>query len=104
MGPFGPSPALSRRWTTQTTDLRSVLNGIQYRLRTGCQWALLPHDFPPEGTVRRYFRYFRDTGQFDTINDTLRKAVRVKEGHNEEPSLAVIDSPSAKATRSSGIR
>lgn len=88
----------------KTTDLREVLNGIQYRLRTGCQWRLFPHDFPPEGTVRRYFHYFKRTGQFATINDVLRKKVRVQEGRNEEPSLVIIDSQSVKATRSSGER
>ena len=31
-------------------DLREVLNGILYLNRTGCQWRLLPHEFPPWGT------------------------------------------------------
>jgi putative transposase len=88
----------------KTTVLREVINGIRYRLRTGCQWRLFPHDFPPEGTIRRYFHYFKRTNQFEAINDTLRKKVRVKEGREEEPSLAIIDSQSTKATRSSGIR
>ena len=34
---------------SKTTDLQEVLNGILYHLRTGCQWRLLPHDFPPDG-------------------------------------------------------
>jgi putative transposase len=88
----------------KTTDLREVLNAILYRLRTGCQWRLLPHDFPPEGTVRRYFHYFKRTGQFETINDTLRKAVRLKANRNVEPTLAIIDSQTTKATRTSGQR
>jgi putative transposase len=88
----------------KTTDLREVVNGILYRLRTGCQWRLLPHDFPPEGTVRRYFHYFKRTGQFETINDALRKKVRVKEKRDEEPTLAIIDSQTTKATRTSGQR
>jgi putative transposase len=88
----------------KTTDLREVINAILYHLRTGCQWRLLPHDFPPEGTVRRYFHYFKRTGQFETINDTLRKAVRVKDGRNKEPTLAIIDSQTTKATRTSGQR
>ena len=57
----------------KTTNLREAINGILYRLRTGCQWRLLPHDFPPEGTVRRYFHYFKHTHQFATINDVLRQ-------------------------------
>jgi transposase len=28
-------------------DLREVVNTIRYLLRTGCQWALLPHDLLP---------------------------------------------------------
>jgi putative transposase len=88
----------------KTTDLREAVNGILYRLRTGCQWRLLPHDFPPEGTVRRYFSYFKRTGQFETINDVLRKKVRVQENRDEEPTLAIIDSQTAKATRTSGQR
>jgi putative transposase len=30
----------------RTTDLRAVLDAIFYLLRTGCQWRLLPQDFP----------------------------------------------------------
>jgi hypothetical protein len=45
-----------------------------------------------------------DSGQFELINDLLRKAVRVQAGRDEEPSLAIIDSQTTKATRSSGIR
>ena len=88
----------------KTTNLREVINAILYRLRTGCQWRLLPHDFPPEGTVRRYFHYFKRTNQFESINDVLRKKVRVQEKRNAEPTLAIIDSQSVKATRTSGQR
>jgi putative transposase len=87
---------------SKTTDLREVINAYQYRLKTGCQWDMLPHDFPPEGTVRRYLRYFKDTRQFETINNTLRQSVRVQEGRHKEPTLAIIDSQSVKGTRSSG--
>jgi putative transposase len=40
----------------RTTNLRAVLNAIFYLLRTGCQWRLLPREFPPCGTVYHYFR------------------------------------------------
>jgi putative transposase len=39
----------------RTTCLRPVVNAIFYLLRTGCQWRLLPREFPPWGTVYRYF-------------------------------------------------
>jgi len=99
-----PQLVLPEGGRPKTTDLREVINGIFYRLKTGCQWELLPHDFPPEGTVRHYFHYFKRTNQYEKINDVLRKAVRLQAGRNEEPSLAVIDSQTVKATRTSGQR
>ena len=86
----------------KTTDLREVLNAIFYHLRTGCQWRLLPHDFPPEGTVRDYFHRFKRSGLLETINDALRRKVRVSVGREAEPSLAIIDSQTTKGTRNSG--
>jgi putative transposase len=101
---LGPLLILPEGGRTKTTNLREVINGIFYQLKTGCQWDMLPHEFPPEGTVRRYFHYFKFTNQFEKINDAFREAVRVKEGRNKEPSLAIIDSQSVKATRTSGQR
>jgi putative transposase len=81
----------------RTTDLRQVINAILYQAKTGCQWRFLPHDFPPEGTVRRYLHYLKRTNQLERINECLRKQVRVQEGRNEEPSLGIVDSQSVKA-------
>jgi putative transposase len=101
---LAPLIALPSGGRPKTTDLREVLNAIFYQLRTGCQWRLLPHDFPPEGTVRRYFPYFQWTQQWERINDTLRRAVRIQAGRDPDPSLAIIDSQSVKGTRHSGER
>ena len=75
-----------------------------YQLRPDCQWRLLPHDFPPEGTVRWYFHHFKRGGLWELINDTLRHAVREQAGRAPEPSLAIIDSQTTKGTRYSGER
>jgi putative transposase len=32
-------------------DLREILNAVFYVLKSGCQWRLLPHDFPRWPTV-----------------------------------------------------
>jgi hypothetical protein len=32
------------------------------------------NNLPPEGTVRRWFHYFQRTGQYEKINEELRKA------------------------------
>lgn len=39
-------------------DLRQVVNGIIYRLRTGVQWNQLPHEFGDDSTVHRWFQAF----------------------------------------------
>lgn len=95
-----PVPAGAPR----TTDLREVVNAILYRLHNGCAWRALPHDFPPEGTVRDYFHRWRRGGLWAKINDTFRRRVRQAEGRDEEPSAAIIDSQSAKGTRTSGTK
>jgi putative transposase len=37
-------------------SLREILDAIFYVLKSGCQWRLLPHDFPRWPTVYYYFR------------------------------------------------
>jgi putative transposase len=55
-------PAARSGGRPRTTDLRAVLNAIFYLLRTGCQWRLLPRDFPSPGTVYHYFRAWKEAG------------------------------------------
>ena len=44
-------------WTPQDShSLREILNAVFYLLKSGCQWRLLPHDFPRWPTVYWYFR------------------------------------------------
>ncbi len=40
----------------RTVDMREVINGILYVLRSGCPWRMIPHDLPPWSTVGGYFR------------------------------------------------
>lgn len=57
-------------------DLREVMNTIRYLHRTGCQWAMLPHDLLPKSTVYDYFARWRDQGLWGTLNAVLREHVR----------------------------
>src|SRR4051812_11857749 len=82
--PLLPKPVAAG--APRTTDLREVVNAILYRLHNGCAWHALPHDFPPEGTARDYFHRWRRAGLWTTINDALRRQVRLAEGRQEEPS------------------
>jgi putative transposase len=85
-------------------DLRAVLNGLLYKLKTGCQWDLLPRSFPPKSTVHYYFQQWSKKGIWVRINDALRRRVRVEvEGReNVEATGGVIDTQSAKSSLAGG--
>ena len=80
------------------TDMRKVMNGIFYLLRTGGAWSLLPHDFPPYQTVYGYFNGWRKSGVQQKMNDALRSAVREQEERAAEASAGSIDSQTVKTT------
>jgi len=83
-------------------DMREVLNGIFYVTREGVSWRALPHDLPYFGVCYWYHRRFQEDGTWEAINDALRKAIRVAEHRDSEPSVAIIDSQSVKTTEKGG--
>jgi transposase len=48
-------------------DQRNALNGIIYRMRTGCQWNHLPKEFGKDVRVYRTFRRWEALGIFDIL-------------------------------------
>ncbi len=88
----------------RTVDLREVINAIQYRLRTGCSWEMLPKDFPPKSTVYEYFKRWEKDGTWSDLHDALRTRVRKHNGRAATASAAIIDSQSAKTTETRGER
>src|SRR5438477_3161006 len=97
-------PPVKRLGRPRETDLRAIVDAILYIARTGCQWRLLPKDFPPFTTVQGYFYDWRDQGLFDRINFELLLQAREAAGREASPSAGVIDSQSAKTTESGGPR
>lgn len=88
-----PGPGAKRE-----VDTREVVNAIFYLLRTGCQWRMLPKDFPPRSTVNYYFGKWRDDGTWIALNAALVAQDRKRQERNPGPSLGVIDSQSVKSS------
>lgn len=77
-------------------NLRSIWNAIQYLVKTGCQWRMLPLDFAKWQLVYYYYKKWSDLEQFDLLLSKLRERVRVKKGQNAQASLGILDSQSVK--------
>lgn len=97
--PFLPKP---KRMGRPPADLREVLNGILYLVRTGCQWRLLPKDFPPWSTVHTWYRRWRKDGTWERLHEALRCQVRTQAGRDPSPRSSAVDSQSVKTPAAGG--
>ena len=80
-------PPIDRRW---------MIDAILYITRTGCQWRMLPSDFPNWNTVYGLFRNWKLDGIWQKIHDRLREKTRHAEGKKSTPTVAIIDSQSIR--------
>src|SRR6201993_582215 len=87
----------------RSVNVREVLNGIFYILWTGCQWKALPKDLPPKSTVHDYLELWNWDGTLERIHHVLYMAVREQEGREASPTVAIIDSQTAKGAQRGGL-
>lgn len=93
-------PHQTGRGRPRTVDLRRIIDAIFYISRSGCQYRMLPRDFPPWNTVYYYLDKWKKDGTLAAIHDALREQVREKERPTER-TTASVDSQS---TDSHGAR
>jgi putative transposase len=77
---------------------RSLVNACLYKVKTGCQWRELPHDFPKWTDVWSFYRRACQIHLFEIITDDLVRKNRIKGGREASPTYALIDSQSVKTT------
>jgi len=80
----------------RTVDSREIVNAIFYLDKTGCQWEMLPHDFPDYRHVNYDYLEWTRGGVWDQVLSSVRELARVAAGKAPEPSAAVMDSQSVK--------
>lgn len=97
-------PAAKPGGRPRSVDMRQVLNTILYVVVTGCQWRLLPKDYPNWQTVYTYVRSWRDDGTWQRIHDTMRADVRRTAGRHTHPTAGSLDSQSVKTAHVTGVR
>ena len=85
-------------------DLREVFNALRYVVKTGCQWRMLPHDFPPWDAVYQQARRWMAAKVFEQVAHELRIVLRLVAERGEQPTAAIFDARTMQSTPESGGR
>ncbi|MCS3665775.1 putative transposase [Salinibacter ruber] len=83
-------------------DPRELINAVFYLVKSGCQWRMLPEEFPPWRAAHYHFRKWREPGLLQRPLGRIRRAARVAAGRDPSPSAAAGDTQSARAERQGG--
>jgi len=65
-----------KRTKPRTVDLYEVFCALLYVLKSGCQWRMLPSDFPKWRTVYEYYRKWgevKEEGGASVLEQALKK-------------------------------
>ena len=93
---------LTENWRSKY-DFFLILDAIIFIDVSGCQWRLLPEEYPKWQTVYYYFRCWGAMDAFSELEDSLVKQVRLRRGESTQPTIGVIDSASSRSDRKSVV-
>jgi putative transposase len=88
----------------QKYNKRELINAVRYLSKTGCQWRLLPKEFPPYKTVSSFYIRAMESGLWEEMMHLLVQKTRLNANRNDTPSYCLIDSQSVKTTLASDDR
>jgi putative transposase len=100
LAPLLPRPQGSGK--AQQIPLRHIVNACLYLVRTGCQWRLLPKEYPKWQLVYYHFAKWRRDHVWDDVLSALREQDRLTAGRAAAPSMVIVDSQSTKTTEMGG--
>lgn len=95
IAPLMPRPG--RRGRPREVEFREVINAVRYLVRSGCGWRMLPIHSGHWRTVYGWFRELARRFFFQTIHDVELMPDRERQGREQWPSAAVVDSQTVKA-------
>ena len=81
-------------------SLRLIVNALLYWTKSGCQWRLLPREFPAYALVYYYFRRWQADGRWARLNQALVRRQRLLTAPSQQPSpsVAILDAQSIKCS------
>jgi putative transposase len=100
--PYLPQVESAKQVGRGRADLKEVINGIMYVVKSGCSWRSMPNDLPNWSTVYGYFNGWSKSGLWQMIHSFLVKKVRQNMKRPPLPSAACLDSQSSKTTACGG--